>query len=146
MNIRKMTIADYEAVYALWLSCKGMGLNDLDDSREGIERYLKRNPDTCFVAEENGKMVGVIIAGNDGRRGFIYHTAVSPDHRRKGIASVLVDTALEALHALGINKTALVVFERNADGNAFWEHMGFTPRSDLVYRNKALTEMTRIDT
>lgn len=146
MNIRKMTIADYEAVYALWLSCKGMGLNNLDDSREGIERYLKRNPETCFVAEENGKTVGVIIAGNDGRRGYIYHTAVSPEHRRKGIAKALVDTALEALHGLGINKTALVVFERNADGNAFWESVGFTSREDLVYRNKALTEMTRIDT
>lgn len=146
MNIRLMTIADYDAVYALWLSCKGMGLNNLDDSREGIERYLKRNPETCFVAEENGKTVGVIIAGNDGRRGFIYHTAVSPEHRRKGIARALVDTALEALQALGINKTALVVFERNAEGNAFWESLGFTSRVDLVYRNKALTEITRIDT
>lgn len=146
MSIRKMTIADYEAVYALWLSCKGMGLNNLDDSREGIERYLKRNPETCFVTEENGKTVGVIIAGNDGRRGYIYHTAVSPEHRRKGIARALVDTALKALQGLGINKTALVVFERNAEGNAFWESVGFTSRNDLVYRNKALTEMTRIDT
>lgn len=146
MRIRKMMIADYKTIYALWLSCKGMGLNNLDDSREGIERYLKRNPDTCFVAEENGKTVGVIIAGNDGRRGYIYHTSVSPEHRRKGIARALVDTALKALHDLGINKTALVVFERNADGNAFWESVGFTSRDDLVYRNKALTEMTRIDT
>ncbi|MDE6727750.1 MAG: GNAT family N-acetyltransferase [Oscillospiraceae bacterium] len=146
MNIRTMTIADYEMVYALWLSCKGMGLNNLDDSREGIERYLKRNPETCFVAVENGKTVGVILAGNDGRRGYIHHTAVSPDHRRKGIAKALVDTALKALHDLGINKTALVVFERNADGNAFWDSVGFTSREDLVYRNKALTEMTRIDT
>ena len=146
MNIRKMTIADYETVYALWLSCKGMGLNNLDDSREGIERYLKRNPETCFVAVENDKTVGVLLSGNDGRRGYIHHTAVSPDHRRKGIAKALVDTALKALHDLGINKTALVVFKRNADGNAFWESMGFTTREDLVYRNKALTEMTRIDT
>ena len=145
MNIRKMTIADYDKVYALWLSCKGMGLNDLDDSRGGIERFLERNPDTCFVAED-GEIVGVIMTGNDGRRGYIYHTAVSPGHRRKGIAKALVDTALNALRELGINKTALVVFERNADGNAFWESMGFTSRGDLVYRNKALTEMTRIDT
>ncbi|MBD5129509.1 MAG: GNAT family N-acetyltransferase [Ruminococcaceae bacterium] len=145
MNIRTMTIADYDKVYALWLSCKGMGLNDLDDSRGGIERFLERNPDTCFVAED-GEIVGVIMIGNDGRRGYIYHTAVSPGHRRKGIAKALVDTALNALRELGINKTALVVFERNADGNAFWESMGFTSRGDLVYRNKALTEMTRIDT
>lgn len=146
MNIRTMTIADYDAVYALWLSCKGMGLNDLDDSREGIDRFLKRNPETCFVAEENDMIAGVIIAGNDGRRGYIYHTAVAPRFRRKGVAKTLVNTALNALKELGINKTALVVFDRNADGNLFWESMGFTSREDLVYRNKALTEMTRIDT
>lgn len=146
MNIRTMTIADYDAVYALWLSCKGMGLNDLDDSRAGIDRFLKRNPDTCFVAEENEVIVGVIITGNDGRRGYIYHTAVSPQFRRKGIAGALVNAALNALKDLGINKTALVVFNRNVDGNAFWESMGFSSREDLVYRNKALTEITRIDT
>lgn len=146
MKIRIMTIADYDAVYALWLSCKGMRLNNLDDSREGIERFLKRNPDTCFVAEDGRNIVGVIIAGNDGRRGYIYHTAVNPEFRRKGIARALVNAALEALHDLGINKTALVVFERNADGNAFWESIGFTERNDLVYRNKALTEIIRIDT
>ncbi|MCM1164853.1 MAG: GNAT family N-acetyltransferase [Lachnospiraceae bacterium] len=146
MNIRKMTLSDYDKVYALWLSCKGMGLNDLDDSREGIKRFLERNPETCFAAEDGGEVVGVIIAGNDGRRGYIYHTAVSPDRRRNGVARALVNAALEALQNLGINKTALVVFERNADGNAFWESMGFTARGDLVYRNKALTEMIRIDT
>ncbi len=146
MTVRTMTIADYDKVYALWLSCKGMGLNNLDDSREGIERFLKHNPETCFVAEDDGRLVGVIIAGNDGRRGYIYHTAVNPGFRRKGIAKALVNAALEALHDLGINKTALVVFDRNSDGNAFWESMGFTAREDLVYRNKALTEIIRIDT
>ncbi len=146
MTVRTMTIADYDKVCALWLSCKGMGLNNLDDSREGIERFLKRNPETCFVAEDGGGLVGVIIAGNDGRRGYIYHTAVNPGFRRKGIAKALVNAALEALHDLGITKTALVVFKRNSDGNAFWESMGFTEREDLVYRNKALTEIIRIDT
>lgn len=146
MNIRLMKIDDYNEVYALWLSCKGMGLNDLDDSREGIERFLKRNPDTCFVAEVGGNIAGVIIAGNDGRRGYIYHTAVSLQHRRQGLGSALVERALSALKACGINKTALVVFEKNHDGNAFWENAGFTKRDDLVYRNMALTEMVRIDT
>lgn len=89
MEIRKMKIEDYEAVYELWLSCKGMGLNTVDDSREGIEKFLRRNPDTCFVAEKDGVIVGAIIAGSDGRRGYIYHTAVSPDQRRQGIASKL---------------------------------------------------------
>ncbi|MDO5138302.1 MAG: GNAT family N-acetyltransferase [Oscillospiraceae bacterium] len=146
MDIRLMTIEDYDQVYDLWLSCKGMGLNNVDDTREGIEKYLKRNPETSFVAEEDGKIVGVIIAGNDGRRGYIYHTAVHPDHRHQGIGTKLVDAALEALNSVGINKVALVVFSRNEDGNAFWEKIGFSERHDLSYRNKALVDIVRMDT
>lgn len=146
MKIRNMTLKDYEAVYGLWLSCKGMGLNSVDDSRDGIEKFLRRNPDTCFVAERNGVIVGAIIAGSDGRRGYIYHTAVSPEQRRKGIASKLVEAVMSALEEIGIAKAALVVFGRNAAGNAFWEKSGFTVREDLVYRNKSIADMTRIDT
>lgn len=144
--IKKLTIDDYDKMYALWLSCKGMGLNDTDDSREGIRRFLDRNPDTCFGAYEADMLIGVILAGNDGRRGFIYHTAVSPEHRGKGVGTALVNAALEALGRLGITKTALVVFGKNEVGNAFWEKQGFTVRNDLVYRNRALVEMVRIDT
>ena len=146
MNIRLMNISDHEQAYELWLSCTGMGLNDLDDSKEGTEKFLNRNPETCFVAEEKGNIIGTILAGNDGRRGYIYHTAVAPDHRHQGIAAKLVNEAVKALKTLGINKAALVVFSKNSAGNAFWEKMGFTSREDLVYRNKALTEMIRIDT
>lgn len=146
MKIRLMTIEDYEKVYHLWLSCEGMGLNNLDDSKDGIARYLDRNPDTCFVAEESDEVIGVIIAGHDGRRGFIYHTVVNPNYRNQGIATKLVEAAMDALKANGINKVALVVFDRNKDGNAFWEKVGFTVREDLVYRNKAIAELVRIDT
>lgn len=146
MNIRIMTVSDYNAVYALWLSCKGMGLNDLDDSEAGIARFLDRNPSTCFVAEFDGRTVGAIMAGNDGRRGYIYHAAVDPGFRGKGIGRGLVNAALKALRELGINKAALVVFERNADGNVFWERSGFSSRGDLIYRDRTLTEMTRLDT
>lgn len=143
--IRRMTEEDYDAVYSLWLSCKGIGLNNLDDSREEIAAFLNRNPDTCFVAEE-GEIIGVILAGNDGRRGYIYHTAVSPGHRGKGIGRELVQAALTALKECGIHKVALVAFSGNKTGNAFWEKMGFTVREDLTYRNLALSEMIRIDT
>lgn len=146
MNIRIMTIEDYDAVYDLWLSCAGMGLNNLDDSREGIERFLKRNPDTCFVAVNQNVIVGVIITGNDGRRGYIYHTAVNSAYRKQGIAKALVEKSMEALKNCGINKVALVVFNKNQNGNAFWEKIGFSVREDLFYRNKNLVEMIRIDT
>ena len=146
IKYRIMDISDYEQVYRLWLSCAGMGLNNLDDSKDGIKRFLDRNPDTCFVALEQEKIIGVIIAGNDGRRGYIYHTAVDPEQRHRGIATRLVNEAMGALKALGINKTALVVFSKNEGGNAFWEKSGFTLREDLVYRNKTIMEMVRIDT
>ena len=146
MNIRLMSIDDYEKVYELWMSCVGMGLNNLDDSREGINKFLQRNPDTCFVAEVDDRIVGVIMVGHDGRRGYIYHTAVNPQYRKQGIAKSLVETAMTALQNNGINKAALVVFGRNEIGNDFWEKMGFTVRDDLIYRNKALAEIVRIDT
>ncbi len=146
MQIRKMQISDYNAVYNLWLSCKGMGLNDVDDSEKGIEKFLVRNPETCFVALDNDEIIGVIIGGNDGRRGYIYHTAVKPSERKKGIGTRLVDEVMKAFRNIGITKVALVVFERNETGNAFWEKTGFTQREDLVYRNKQITEMIRIDT
>lgn len=146
MRIRLMTIDDYEKIYELWMSCAGMGLNNLDDSKEGIEQFLNRNPETCFVAEIENVIVGVIIVGNDGRRGYIYHTAVNPLYRKQGIAKILVKAAMNALQKSGINKVALVVFDRNETGNDFWEKMGFTVRNDLIYRNKALVEMVRIDT
>lgn len=116
MVIRKMSCDDYEEVYQLWMSCAGMGLNNLDDSQAGIEKFLQRNPDTCFVAVTAQRIVGVILVGSDGRRGYIYHTAVHPDYRKMGIAKNLVQRALDALEEIGIHKAALVVFERNANG------------------------------
>lgn len=146
-GIQPMTIANYDQLRALWLATPGMGLNDLDDSREGIAKYLDRNPRTSFVATENGfDVIGAIMAGHDGRRGYIHHTCVRADRQGEGIGRALVEAALDALKAEGINKAALVAFHRNEKGNAFWEKMGFTTREDLTYRNKALTEMVRTDT
>ena len=146
MEIRKMTADDYDGVYRLWLDTPGMGLNNLDDSREGIERYLRRNPGTCFVAQKEGRIVGAIMSGHDGRRGYIYHTAVAVPERRQGIGSALLAAAFDALEREGIKKVALVVFGRNRDGNRFWEANGFTSREDLVYRNKNIREFIRNDT
>lgn len=145
-NIRTMTITDYDSVYALWLSTPGMGLNTTDDSREGVAQFLLRNPATCFVAEAEGEIIGVIMAGHDGRRGYIYHTAVRVDCRRQGVGKALVDAAVQALEKEGIHKVALVAFKRNETGNGFWESMGFILRDDLNYRNKNIHKLDRIDT
>ena len=137
---RLMTIDDYAGVYQLWLDTTGVGLNNLDDSMEGIERYINRNPTTCFVYEgANAEIIGTILCGHDGRRGFIHHTAVKASERGKGVGTALVDAAVEALQKEGIAKAALVVFANNEPGNTFWENYGFTVREDLTYRNMILT-------
>ena len=97
MEYKLMTIDYYDKVWDLWMSCKNMGFNNLDDSREGIDKYLKRNPNTSFVALEGDRVIGVILTGHDGRRGFIHHMAVAEDMRGQGIASKLLEKALTAL-------------------------------------------------
>ena len=146
MSIRIMTNDDYESVYNLWLNTPNMGLNNIDDTEEGITKYLVRNPNTCFVAEKDGVIVGVILCGHDGRRGYIHHTAVAQSEQRNGIGTTLLIAAMSALEREGISKTALVVFGKNEKGNSFWEKQGFITRPDLVYRNKAIVDLTRIDT
>ena len=146
VQIRVMTSVDYDKVYDLWIHTPGMGLNTADDSREGIERYLKRNPKTSFVAECDDRIIGVIMAGHDGRRGYIHHTAVLPAYRNQGIAKRLVDCAMAALEEEGINKVALVAFKTNDIGNGFWDSIGFVERDDLVYRNKNIHVLCRTDT
>lgn len=146
MNIRLMKIEDFSACYDLWLRTPGMGLNNIDDSPEGIGRYLRRNPNTCFVAEEEGRIVGVILAGHDGRRGHISHTAVDGAFQRRGIGRQLVEHVLAAMEQEGIIKVNLVVFSHNEKGNAFWESLGFTVRTDLTYRNKSIRTAVRNDT
>lgn len=139
MQLRLLTMDDYNSIYALWSSTPGMGLRTLDDSNERIERFLKRNPTTCFAAlNDMESIIGVILCGHDGRRGYIYHMAVAPECRRLGIGTMLVDAALEALRQEGIHKAALVAFSTNEAGNRFWESIGFSERKDLVYRNKVI--------
>lgn len=146
INIRVMTISDYEEIYDVWINTPGMGLNSTDDSKEGIEKYLKRNPTTSFVAECDEKVVGVIMAGHDGRRGYLHHTAVLSAYRNQGIAKTLVEAAMKALEKEGIHKVALVAFKKNEIGNGFWEHLGFVEREDIVYRNKNIHYLDRIET
>ncbi|MBP2651649.1 MAG: ypeA [Firmicutes bacterium] len=140
MKIRIMNVNDYENVYQLWGNTPGMGMRSIDDSKDGITKYLNRNPNTCLVAEAENKIIGVILSGHDGRRGYIYHAAVEDTARKQGIGTALVDAALEALKKEGINKVALVAFCTNELGNLFWEAHSFEARTDLVYRNKSLND------
>lgn len=138
--IRVMTIEDYDQIYTLWKKIRGFGIRSVDDSREGVERFLKRNPDTSVVAVEDGKVVGTILCGHDGRRGCLYHVCVDPNYRMRGIGKSMVVFSMEALKKEGINKVSLIAFTKNDIGNAFWNEIGWTKREDLNYYDFVLNE------
>ena len=138
--VRIMTIEDYEGVYALWKKIKGFGIRSIDDSKEGVARFLKRNPTTSVVAEKDGRIVGSILCGHDGRRGCLYHVCVDDDYRRHGIGKRMVVFAMNALKEEKINKVSLIAFTENDIGNAFWNTIGWTERLDLNYYDFTLNE------
>ena len=138
--VRIMTIEDYEGVYAPWQKIKGFGIRSIADSKEGVARFLKRNPTTSVVAEKDGRIVGSILCGHDGRRGCLYHVCVDEDYRRHGIGKRMVVFAMKALKEEKINKVSLIAFTENDIGNAFWNTIGWTERLDLNYYDFTLNE------
>jgi N-acetylglutamate synthase len=137
--IRIMHTEDYRKVYALWSRCTGFSMKDEDDSEDAIHAFLDRNPGTCFVAEDaEGNIIGAILAGTDGRRSRIYHTAVDANARGMGIGTLLVNHVADALRSLGLPKIAVGVLADNTSGNEFWEGQGFAIRDDLIYRELPL--------
>lgn len=140
MIIREMTTEDYDKVYMLWKTIKGFGIRSVDDSKEGIDRFLKWNPGLSVVAEDKGEIVGAILCGSDGRRGCLYHVCVHKEYRRQGIGKSMVIRCMEKLKDLQINKVSLIAFTQNDIGNAFWKEMGWTKREDLNYYDFTLNE------
>ncbi len=138
--IREMKIEDYDKIYTLWMSMKGFAMRSIDDSEEGVRRFLERNPHTSVVASQDGKIVGAILCGHDGRRGCQYHVCVHRDYRRKGIGTAMVVFAMEALKREKISKVSLIAFTVNDIGNAFWKKIGWTKREDLNYYDFILNE------
>ena len=140
MTVRTMTIEDYQGVYELWMTIKGFAIRSIDDSRVGVERFLKRNPTTSVVAVEDGKIVGSILCGHDGRRGCLYHVCVHADYRMQGIGKRMVVFCMNALKEAEPSKVSLIAFTRNDIGNAFWNRIGWTRRLDLNYYDFTLNE------
>ena len=139
ISIRPMTIADYEEALALWQGSEGVGLSAAD-SREAIAAYLQRNPDLSMVAFVGTSLVGAVLCGHDGRRGFIHHLAVAPAYRRRGIGSALVRSCLARLRALGIGKCHLFVFHANESAQAFWRAQGWHVRHDILIMSRYIDE------
>lgn len=139
-TVRAMTIDDYDCVFALWSTINGFAIRSIDDSRDGVEAFLRRNPTTSAVAIADGKVVGAILCGHDGRRGCFYHVCVNGEYRRHGIGKAMVVFCMKALQAEKINKVSLIAFTKNDIGNAFWRSMAWTKREDLNYYDFTLNE------
>ena len=140
VTVRSMQIEDYDQVYALWMTIHGFSIRTIDDSREGVERFLKRNPGISVVAEMDGSVVGAILCGHDGRRGCLYHVCVHEAYRMHGIGRAMVVHCMNALQQEGINKVSLIAFTKNDIGNAFWKQIGWTKREDLNYYDFVLNQ------
>ena len=140
IKVRTMRMEDYSGVQSLWMSIKGFAIRSVDDSREGVELFLKRNPATSVVAESDGRIVGAILCGHDGRRGYLYHVCVAEQYRMRGIGKAMVVYAMNALKNEEISKVSLIAFTKNDIGNAFWNRIGWTTRQDLNYYDFVLNE------
>ena len=130
MRYRAMRADDFDAALGLWRRCEGVGLRD-SDSPVGIATYLQRNPGLSFVAEREQRIVGSVLAGHDGRRGYLQHLAVAPEHRRQGIGSELLARCLAALAAEGVGKVHVHVFGDNRAGREFWDRRGWQQRDEI---------------
>ena len=137
--IRDMDIEDYESVYRMWQSVEGIGLSDAD-SKEGIKRFLERNPGLSFVATDGEQIVGAALCGHDGRRGYIHHLAVVNAYRKQGIGKSLVGRCMYALMRIGIAKCHLFVFGDNQEAIKFWNKVGWTERVELMMMSQQLAD------
>ena len=140
INIMPMKPEDYDDVRALWMTIRGFGIRALDDSREDIERFIARNPTTSVVARDGNRIVGSILCGSDGRQGALYHVCVAKEYRRRGIGSQMVAFCMHQLRYMGINKVALIAFMTNEAGNAFWNKIGWTKKTNVNYYEFVLNE------
>jgi N-acetylglutamate synthase len=137
--IHVMTLADHAAVLRLWQSTEGIGLNESDD-RSHVRGYLRRNPGMSFVAVRGAEIVGAVLCGHDGRRGYLHHLAVAKAHRKKGLGKKLVNACLAELRRLKIQKCNIFLFADNAAGEKFWQHNGWLQRADLLMMQKSLVQ------
>lgn len=129
-QIVPMAMKHYDQVVALWRTCEGIGLSEAD-CRDNVRNYLFRNPGLSYVAIDRMRVVAAVLCGHDGRRGYLNHLAVHPDYRLQGLGRALAGKCLATLETIGIAKCHLFILRKNTEGARFWEHMGWTLRTDL---------------
>ncbi|MBN2546665.1 MAG: GNAT family N-acetyltransferase [Spirochaetes bacterium] len=130
IDYKPFKMKHYERVYEFWQNIKVLGMSEADN-KENIKRYLKKNRNSSFVALNGSEVIGTILAGHDGRRGYIHHVAIDENHRKKGIAKNLINLAIAKLKKEGMVKCHIFVFKENKNAKNFWSHTGWTERTDL---------------
>lgn len=143
IDIREMREEDYDGVRSLWLTIRGFGIRTVDDSRERVTGFLKRNPGISCVAVLEGRIIGAVLCGHDGRTGSFYHVCVDERFRKHGIGREMVIFCREALAAEGISQISLIAFKENPIGNAFWKSLGWIAREDVNRYDFRLNEENR---
>lgn len=139
MEIRELTIENFEEVFSLWESSGGIGLDRMSDTKERIWIYFRRNPGLSFAAFEKGKVIGAVLCGHDGRHGYLYHLSVAEAHRHKGVGTALTEKVISKLRILGVRKCITFVFPNNAEGQNFWAGNGWAERTELKVLTKNIT-------
>jgi N-acetylglutamate synthase len=130
VNIREMKMDDYDFVVALYQKTPGIAFREAD-SKDAIKRYLNRNPGLSFVAVVDEEIIGCVMCGHDGRRGYLQHLVVTPEYQRQGIGEKLVMHGIEALKSIGIYKTHIFVLKNNRSARNFWLKRGWRSRKDI---------------
>lgn len=137
-SISQFTIESFDGVYSLWNQTEGIGLSECD-TRQGLDAYLSRNPGMSFIAEANGEIVGAVLSGHDGRRGYVHHLAIRKDFQNQGLGRQLVEKCISALKEIGIGKCHIFIFNDNSNGIDFWKSIGWTQRSDISIISKNIS-------
>jgi len=136
IRVTELSIDDYDEVVAFWREQDGVGLNESDE-RAPVAAFLARNPGLSLVLRDEGRVMGAVLCGHDGRRGYLHHLAVAPSYRGRGLGRLMVERCVRALAEAGIAKCNVFLFADNEDGARFWAAVGFAARADLVVRQRA---------
>lgn len=137
VEIRNMDFDDYAGALKLWKSLPGLGLSSADE-QDAFNHFLEKNPNTCFIAKDGSKIIGTVLGGSDGRRGYLYHLAVHRNYQRIGLGRQLSEKCLSALKSQGLQKSHIFVISSNQEGLRFWEKLGWLLRKDIFVMSRDL--------
>jgi putative acetyltransferase len=139
IEILPMAIDDLEDVTVLWDATEGVGMNE-SDGPEQLRGFLDRNPGLSLIARDGSRLVGAVLCGHDGRRGFLYHLAVLTDYRKRGLGRAMVDRCLKSLSMLGLLRCNILIYVDNHSGEQFWKTAGWYDRSELKLLQRDITD------